>query len=116
MLRAYVMQQPSKWEDYLHLVEFSYKNGYHTSLWMSPFEVLYGRKCMTPLSWSGLEDKLMLGRDMLEEIEKMVKSVQNNLKASQDWKNNFVDRKRSFREFKLGEHVYIQVRAKKSTL
>jgi len=42
MLRAYVMQKPTKWEDYLHLVEFAYNNGYHTSLLMSPFEVLYG--------------------------------------------------------------------------
>jgi hypothetical protein len=27
MLRIYVMDKPSKWEDYLHLVEFSYNNG-----------------------------------------------------------------------------------------
>lgn len=28
MLRMYVMQQPTKWEEYLHLVEFTYNNGY----------------------------------------------------------------------------------------
>eukprot|EP00253_Pinus_taeda_P016981 PITA_16981 len=39
MLRAYVMQQPTLWEEYLHLVEFAYNNGYHTSTQMSPFEV-----------------------------------------------------------------------------
>ena len=44
MLRMYVMDKPSRWEDYLHLVEFSYNNGYHASLKMSPFEALYGRK------------------------------------------------------------------------
>jgi hypothetical protein len=44
MLRMYVMDKPSKWEDYLHLVEFSYNNGYQDSLRMSPFEALYGRK------------------------------------------------------------------------
>eukprot|EP00253_Pinus_taeda_P022817 PITA_22817 len=75
MLGAYVMQQPTKWEDYLHLVEFSYNNGYHTSLQMSPFEVLYGRKCRTPSSWGGPEDKLMLGPEMLREMEDMVKKV-----------------------------------------
>jgi len=32
MLIMYVMDQSSKWEDYIHLVEFSYNNGYHTSL------------------------------------------------------------------------------------
>ena len=44
MLRMYVMDKPSKWEDYLHLVEFAYNNGYHASLNMSPFEALYDRK------------------------------------------------------------------------
>jgi hypothetical protein len=32
MLRMYVMEKPSKWEDYLHLVEFSYNNEYQASL------------------------------------------------------------------------------------
>jgi hypothetical protein len=49
MLRMYVMDKPSKWENYLHLVEFAYNNGYQTSLKMSPFESLYGRKCNTPV-------------------------------------------------------------------
>lgn len=43
MLHTYATDQPTKWEDYLHLVEFSYNNSYHTSLKMSPFEVLYGK-------------------------------------------------------------------------
>ena len=44
MLCMYVMDKPSKWEDYIHLVEFAYKNGKQSSLGMSPFEALYGRK------------------------------------------------------------------------
>ena len=42
MLRMDVMNNPTKWEGYLHLVEFSYNNGYQDSVKMSPFEVLYG--------------------------------------------------------------------------
>jgi transposase InsO family protein len=44
MLRMYVIDNPSKWEDYLHLVDFTYNNEYQDSLKMSPFEALYGRK------------------------------------------------------------------------
>jgi hypothetical protein len=44
MLRMYVMDKLYKWEDYFHLVDFSYNNGYQGSLKMSPFEALYGRK------------------------------------------------------------------------
>ena len=43
MLRMHVMDHPSKWEYYTHLVEFAYDNGYRASLKMSMFEALYGR-------------------------------------------------------------------------
>eukprot|EP00253_Pinus_taeda_P028544 PITA_28544 len=83
---------------------------------MSPFEVLYGRKCHTPSSWGGPEDKLMLGPEMLKEMEQMVKKVRANLKVAQDRQKSYADRKRNFKEFQVGEHVYVRIRAKKSTL
>ena len=46
------MNKPGKWEDYLHLVEFAYNNNFQVSAYMSPFEIMYGRKCNTPISWS----------------------------------------------------------------
>lgn len=116
MLTAYVMQQPTKWEDYLHLVEFTYNNDYHISLPMSPFEVLYGQKCCTPSSWGGPQDRLMLGLEMLKEMEEMVKKVQSNLKVAQDRQKNFVDRKMKFKEYQVGDHVYVRIQTKKSTL
>jgi transposase InsO family protein len=62
MLRMYVMDKPSKWEDYLHLVEFAYNNGYQAYLKMSPFEALYGRK-YNPI------DHEVVGPDILWETE-----------------------------------------------
>jgi transposase InsO family protein len=50
MPRMYVRTKPNKWEDYLHLVEFAYNNGYQTSVKLSPFKVLYDRTCMTLIS------------------------------------------------------------------
>jgi len=47
MIRKYLMDQPFKWEDYLHLVDFAYKNGYQVSLNISPFETLYGKRKTT---------------------------------------------------------------------
>eukprot|EP00253_Pinus_taeda_P018074 PITA_18074 len=77
---------------------------------------MYGRKCRTPSSWGGPEDKLSLGPKMLKEMEDIVKRVRVNLKAAQDRQTNFADRKRRFKEFQDGDHVYIQVQAKRSTL
>ena len=51
MIRMYVMDKLGKWEDYLHLVEFAYNNNFQVSASMSPFEILYGLKCNTAISW-----------------------------------------------------------------
>jgi hypothetical protein len=69
MIRMYVMDKPSKWEDYITLVEFYYKNRYQTSLNMSPFEALYGRKCNTSMRWDNPVDRVMVGPDRIREME-----------------------------------------------
>jgi hypothetical protein len=75
MLRMHVMDQPSKWEDYIHLVEFSYNNGYQASLKTSPFEAFYGRKCNTPVSWDNLADIVVVGPYLLKEMEEQMVKI-----------------------------------------
>jgi hypothetical protein len=116
MLRMHVMHQPKKWEDYLPLVEFAYNNGYHESLKMSPFEVLYGRLCNTPVSWINLVNRISIGPDMLKEMEQQVTQIKQNLKVAQNRHKSYVDRKRTPREFKTRDHVYLSVKPKKSSL
>ena len=116
MLRMYVMDKPSKWEDYLHLVEFAYNNNFQDSVGMSPFEILYGYNWNTPISWSNLVDRLMLVPNLLQDMELTLKQIQENLKVSQDRKKSYADLKRNHREFQVGEHVYIKVNPKKISL
>ena len=75
MLIMYVTDKPSKWEYYLHLVEFSYDNGYHESLKMSPFEALYGRKCNMPISWDNPTDHAIVGPYLLQEMEEKLEKI-----------------------------------------
>ena len=112
----YVKDQPGKWEDYLHLVELAYNNNYQTSARFSPFEILYGRKCNTPISWSNPVDILVLGPELLKEMEEIVKQVQGNLKVAHDRQKSQADLKRTPKEFQVGEHVFIKVRPKKISL
>ena len=84
MLRMYVREQPSKWEDYLHLVQFAYNNHYQASERYNQFEILYGRECNTPISWSNPVDRSVRGPELLKEMELIVTQVQGNLKVAQD--------------------------------
>ena len=94
MLRMYVMDKTSKWEDYLHLVEFSYNNGYQTSLNKSPFEALFGRKCNTPVFWDNPTDREVVGLDLLKEMEEKMLKIKLNLKVSQYRQKSYVDKGR----------------------
>ena len=111
MLCMYVRIKPNKWEDYIHLLEFAYNNGYQISEKLSPFEVLYGRKCTYPISWDKLANRLMVGPKMLQEMENMVRKVQQNLKEAQDRQKSYADQKRRHLEFQAGDHVYLKVKA-----
>jgi hypothetical protein len=45
----------------------------------------------------------------------MVK-IRQNLKASQDRKKSYADKNRVFRDFKVGEHVFLKVKVKRSSI
>jgi hypothetical protein len=115
MLRMYVMDKPSKWEDYLHLVEFSCNNGYRASLKMSPFEALYGRKRNTPVSWDNPIDRAVVGPELLREMEEKIVKIKYNLKVFQYRKKSYADKGRTHKEFKVGDHVFLKVKAKRSS-
>ena len=62
---------------------------------ISPFEVLYGRKCRNPVTWDEPVDRLMLGPNLLKYLENMVKTVKKNLKESQDKRKCYSNKFRS---------------------
>jgi hypothetical protein len=47
---------------------------------MTPFEALYGRKCRTPLNWIEPGERRYYGIDFIEEAEKKVHIIQQNMK------------------------------------
>ena len=68
MLCMYVMDKPTKWEDYLNLVDFSYNNGQQASLGMSLYEALYGRRCRKPVTWDNPVNRVVIGPKLLREM------------------------------------------------
>ena len=72
MLRMYVMDNQTHWEKYIPLVEFAYNNSFHSSIGMRPYEALYGRPCKTSLGWDRLEDQVIVGPELIQEMEEQV--------------------------------------------
>jgi hypothetical protein len=83
MLRACALQYGTSWDKSLSYVEFSYNNSYQKSLQMAPFEALYGRKCRTPLFYNQTGESQVFGPDVLNDAEKKVRIIRDNLKIAQ---------------------------------
>ena len=49
MLRVCVLDFEGSWNKYLPLIEFSYNNSYQATIGVAPYEMLYGKKCRSPI-------------------------------------------------------------------
>ena len=83
---------------------------------MSLYEALYGRQCKTPVTWDNPVNRVVLGPELLKEMEQEVIKIRQNLKAAQDKHKSYVDKHRMNIEFSVGDHVYLRVKANKSSL
>ncbi|XP_073362331.1 uncharacterized protein [Aegilops tauschii subsp. strangulata] len=64
------------------------------SLKMAPFEVLYGRKCRTPLMWDEVGERQFFGPDLIRDVEEKVKLIRDRMKIVQSRQKSYADAKR----------------------
>jgi hypothetical protein len=77
------------------------------------FEALYGIKCNTPENWDNPMDREMVGPKLLREMDEKMVRIKQNLKVPWDIKKSYVDKGRTHRDFKLGDHVFLKLKAKR---
>jgi hypothetical protein len=85
------LQYRRSWDKSLPYAEFSYNNSYQESLKMAPFEMSYGRRCRTPLFWSETGERKVFEPDILQEVEKQVCMVRENLRVAQLRQKSYAD-------------------------
>ena len=70
---------------------------------MSPFEALYGRSCNTPISLSDPLNRVLIGPNMLADMEQEMQVTKKNLKVAQDMQQSYANQHEVFKEFQVGE-------------
>jgi hypothetical protein len=109
MLRACALKHGRSWDNSLPYAEFPYNNSYQASLKMAPFEALYGRKCRTSLYWNQTGESQIFGPEILQEAEKQVQIIRENLKTAQSRQKSYADNRRRELMFEVGDFVYLKV-------
>ena len=65
MLRSCAIDYEGSRDQHIPLAEFVYNNSFQSSIRMAPYEALYGRKCRTPLCWTELSERKVIGPDLI---------------------------------------------------
>ena len=94
MLRACVLDLKGSWEKHLPLVEFSYNNGYHASIQMTPYEALYGRPCRSPICWTEVGERFIRGPNLIKDTTEKVDLIRKRLLTAQSRQKSYSDRRR----------------------
>ncbi|GJY59781.1 putative reverse transcriptase domain-containing protein [Tanacetum coccineum] len=84
MLRACILDFGGSWDVHLPLVEFSYKNSYHSSVRCASFEALYGRKCCSPIMWVEVGESQFIEPELVQETTEKISQIKDKLKAAHD--------------------------------
>ncbi|WMV33417.1 hypothetical protein MTR67_026802, partial [Solanum verrucosum] len=80
-------------------------DGYHSSIQMAPYEVLYGRRCRSPIGWFEGYEVGLIGPDLIHQDMKKVKVIQERLKTSQSHQKSYTDVRRRVLEFEVDDWV-----------
>ncbi|KAI3828867.1 hypothetical protein L1987_02977 [Smallanthus sonchifolius] len=109
MLRACVIDFGGNWDSHLTLIEFSYNNSYHTSIYMAPFEALYGRKCRSPICWNEIGEAQITGPELIQETSDKIIQIRDNIRVARSRQKSYADKQRKPLEFQIGDLVLLKV-------
>ncbi|XP_060178015.1 uncharacterized protein LOC132607950 [Lycium barbarum] len=76
---------------------------------MPPYEALCGRKCKTPLYWSEVGERKLVGPEIVQQTEDKVKIIKDRLKIDIDRQKSYADLKRPEIEHQVGDKVFLKV-------
>jgi hypothetical protein len=76
---------------------------------MAPFEMLYGRRYRNPLFSNETRERKVFEPDILQEAEKQVRMVRENLRVAQSRQKSYADHRRRELSFEVGDFVYLKV-------
>lgn len=82
LLRAYVLEQEGAWDGLLMLIKFIYNKKYRSSNGITPFEDLYGRRCMTPLCLYESGESVIFKSKIVQQTTNKVNMIWEKMKAS----------------------------------
>jgi hypothetical protein len=110
MLRSYVDDKGSDWDQHLAMAELAYNTAVQESTGYTPFQLSYGMEAHLPMDHALSEAKLTDNPTAAETIEQWNKNLQqarHNLEQAQMRQSFYADQHRNDQEYQVGDKVML---------
>ncbi|GJY00986.1 putative reverse transcriptase domain-containing protein [Tanacetum coccineum] len=82
---------------------------YHASIKMPPYEMLYERKCRTPVCWDEVGSRELASTDVVLATTEKIETIRERIKEAQDRWKSYANKRRRPIEFNVGDFVMLKV-------
>ena len=83
---------------------------------MAPYEVLYGRRSISPLCWDVVGERSLVGPDWVQQTHDKVREIRQNLLTAQSRQKSYADVRLRDLEFTVGDEVLLKVSSTKGVV
>ncbi|GMI75415.1 hypothetical protein HRI_001210800 [Hibiscus trionum] len=112
-LRDMCFLRPHTWAKWLSQAEWWYNMTYHTTLGLTYFEAFYGYK--PPILQTTQPSPVNSVQELIQAKEDLNKALREQLMQAQHRMKQYADKKRSEREFQIGDAVYLKLQSYRQT-
>lgn len=107
-LRCMTGHKPSEWASWIPMAEWWYNTSFHTSAGMTPFQALYNQIPPTINYQAAKSDDPVVAQFAKDRIQTL-RLLKENLSKAQERMKVFADKKRTDREFNVGDEVFLKL-------
>ncbi|GJV49463.1 putative reverse transcriptase domain-containing protein [Tanacetum coccineum] len=75
----------------------------------APFEVLYGRKCQSPICWDEVRDSQLAGPEIIHGTTEKIIQIKSHIQVACNCQKSYADVRRKPFEFQVGDKVMLKV-------
>ncbi|GKA83378.1 putative reverse transcriptase domain-containing protein [Tanacetum coccineum] len=72
-------------------------------------DMIYGRKCRSPVCWTEVGEAQILGPELIQETTEKIIQIKQRMQAARDRQKSYADLKRKPMEFQVGDKVMLKV-------
>lgn len=108
-LRCLTFDKPKDWPHWLSLAEWWYNTSHHTSINMTPYEVVYGQPPPPLLPYLPFDSQLDMIDRSLQARETTIRKLKFHLARAQNRMEVQADKHRTDRSYSIGDWVFVKL-------